>query len=108
MIELEFKYKFSKNYLKFKLFKETNEVLMDEIIIDYEYPKIFFLLLRNAFDKFISEDYKTFVQMIMKEDWDIIKNLDWKIRKDQDDILTIVCPMEEALINIAHGLGFNE
>ncbi len=109
-MELEFKYKFSKNYIKFKLIEETNEVWMEDVYIDFENPKIFFLLLRGAIDKFIEQNYKYFVQTILKEDWESIKNFNWQI-KDNNEVsptFIITCDINDAMINIAKGLGFEE
>ncbi len=109
-MEVEFKYKFSNNLIKFKLIESQNEVWMEDIIIDYDHPKIFFLLLRNAFDKFISDGYKIFVQTIMKHEWESIKDNNWEIKNDNNEspVIIIKCNIEHALINIARGLGFNE
>ncbi len=108
-MEVEFKYKFSNNCFKFKLIEDKNEVWMNDINIDFENPKIFFLLLKNAIDKFTSNGYKIFVQTILKEDWEIIKNLDWEIRENKSNtpIMIIECDINNALINIAKGLGFD-
>ncbi len=107
-MEVEFKYKFSNNYLKFKLIESENEIWMEDVNLDYDHPKIFFLLLSNAIDKFIENGYKKFVQTVLKEDWDIIKDFNWKKRLDDNDKPTIIieCPIEDALINIAKGVGF--
>ncbi len=106
-MEVEFKYNFSENYLKFKLLEEKNEVWMDEVYIDYEYAKIFFLLLRNAIDKFRDDGYKIFVQTILKEEWDLIKTLNWKIRENNTNtpIMIIECDLDKTLENIGKSLG---
>jgi poly(3-hydroxyalkanoate) synthetase len=109
-MEVTFKYKFSKNYIVFKLHKDIEEVWMEDVYIDYDHPKIFFLLLRNAMEKFTDEEYKFFVQTVLKED---LVNLDknkWNII-DTDNLsptVIIKCPISEALYNIASSLGFSE
>jgi hypothetical protein len=109
-MELEFKYKFSTNYIKFKLIEELNEVWMEDVNIDYEHPKIFFLLLRNAIDKFIEQDYKYFIQTVLKEDWEYIKQYNWQIKTTNDTSPTVIitCDINDAMVNIAKGLGFTE
>ncbi len=109
-MEVEFKYKFSTNYIKFKLIEETNEVWMEDVNIDYEHPKIFFLLLRNAIDKFIEQNYKYFIQTIMKEDWEFVKQYNWQIKNTNEISPTVIisCNINDAMINIAKGLGFEE
>jgi hypothetical protein len=107
-MEIEFKYKFSSNLIKFKLIEEHKEIWMDICNIDYEHPKIFFILLRNAIDKFIEEGYTKFVQTILKEEWNDLKNYGWVIKENTPELpyLIIECNIEEAMINIAGGLGF--
>jgi hypothetical protein len=109
-MEVEFKYNFSDNYLKFKLIEEKNEVWMDEVNLDYQQAKIFFLLLRNAVDKFLNDGYKTFVQTILKDEWDIIKNLNWKIKenKSTSPLLIIECDLDKAIENIGKALGYSD
>lgn len=107
-MEVEFKYNFSDNYLKFKLIEEKNEVWIEQIYIDYEHAKIFFLLLRNAIEKFTDEGYTIFVQTVLKDEWNLIKNLDWKIRENKIEnyFMVIECDLDKALVNIGKGLGY--
>jgi len=109
-MEVTFNYKFSKNYISFKLHKDTNEVWMENVCIDYDYPKIFFLLLRNAINKFIEDEYKFFVQTILKEDMVHLDKDKWIIVNNDNEspIINIKCPIEEAIFNIARGLGISE
>ena len=109
-MEVEIKYNFSSNLLKFKLIEDKNEVWMNEVNIDYEYPKVFFLLLRNSIDKFINDGYKTFVQTIMKEEWDLIRNLNWKIKENKisNPFMIIECDLTTAVENIGRGLGYSD
>lgn len=109
-MEVEFKYNFSDNYLKFKLIEEKNEVWMDEVNMDFPHAKIFFLLLRNAVDKFANDGYKTFVQTILKDEWDIIKNLNWRIKENKPAIpvMIIECDLDKALENIGRSLGYSD
>ena len=109
-MEVEFKYKFSTNYIKFKLIEESNEVWMEDVNIDFEHPKIFFLLLRNAIDKFIEQNYKYFIQTILKDDWEFVKQYDWQIKNTSEISPTVIicCDINDAMINIAKGLGFEE
>ena len=105
-MEIEFKYKFSSNLIKFKL--ADKEIWMDKCNIDYEHPKIFFILLRNAIDKFIEEGYTKFVQTVLKEEWNDLKNYGWVIKENIPELpyLIIECDINHALINIAQSLGF--
>jgi len=107
-MEIEFKFKFSSNLIKFKLIEEHNEVWMDTCNIDYDHPKIFFLLLRQAIDKFIEEGYTKFIQTILKEDWEELKKYEWTVRENIPELpyLIIECEIDKAMINIAGGLGF--
>ena len=107
-MDIEFKYKFSTNLLKFKLIEEHKEIWMDICNIDYEHPKIFFILLRKAIDKFIDEGYVKFIQTILKEDWKELKKENWKIKENLPELPYIIinCDIDKALINIANGLGF--
>ena len=107
-MEVEFKYKFSTNYIKFKLIKEKNEIYMDDYNMDYEHIKIFFLLLRNAVDKFIIDGYTTFVQTILKDDWELIKHLNWRVRNNETHQVYIIieCDLDKVLENIGKGLGY--
>jgi len=107
-MNIEFKYKFSENKIIFKLFEDTNEVWMEDVNIDYDNIKIFFLLLKNAFDKFTEMGYKIFVQTVLKEDWEYIKKYNWTIKENIADSPTIIilCNIEDAIYNITSGLGF--
>ena len=109
-MEAEFKYNFSNNYIKFKLIKEQNEIWMDEYNMDFEHIKIFFLLLRNAIEKFIIDGYTTFVQTILKEEWDLIKHLNWRVRTNENfhAYIIIECDLDKVLDNIGRGLGYCE
>ena len=109
-MEVEFKYNFSDTFIKFKLIEEKNEVWMLESKIDYVNSKIFFMLLRNAIEKFQKDNYKTFVQTILKEDWDLIKNFNWKIRDNNksNPFIIIECELDKALENIGRGLGYGD
>ena len=103
-----FKYDFSKNYISFDPQEDTLELWMDEIIIDYEYPKIFIALLKSAFDKFSNIGYKKVIQHIPKEDWELVKDLKWlKKTYTCSSIITIECNIEDALENIIKGIGIN-
>ncbi len=106
-IKVEFKYKFNDTFVKFILKEELKEVWIDDIYIDYEHPKIFFLLLRQAIDKFTESGYDTFVQSILKEEWDILKEFGWEIKKDIKDspILIVQCKLEDSIFIIAKSLG---
>ena len=108
-MEIEFKYKFSKNFIKFKLNEENKEIWMDSCNIDYEHPKIFFILLRKAIDKFIEEGYSKFVQTILKEDWKELKKENWNIKENLPELpyIIIECDINNTLFNIAEGLGFD-
>lgn len=109
-MEVTFKYKFSKNYIVFKLHKDIEEVWMENVYIDYDNPKIFFLLLRNAIEKFTEEKYKFFVQTILKEDLENLEKDKWEVFGNDELSPTVIikCPISEALYNIAHSLGFSE
>ena len=109
-MEAEFKYNFSNNSIKFKLIKEQNEIWMDDYNMDFEHIKIFFLLLRNAIEKFIIDGYTTFVQTILKEEWEIIKHLNWRVRTNESyhAYIIIECDLDKVLDNIGKGLGYCE
>ncbi len=74
-----------------------------------DFPKIFFLLLRQAIDKFTESGYETFVQSIVKEEWPILKDFGWEIKKDIKDspILIVQCKLEDAIFVVAKSLGIN-
>ena len=109
-MEAEFKYNFSNNYIKFKLIKEQNEIWIDDYNMDFEHIKIFFLLLRNAIDKFIIDGYTTFVQTILKEEWELIKDLNWRVRTNESAhaYIIIECDLDKVLDNMGRGLGYCE
>ena len=108
-LKVEFKYKFNDTFIKFILKEELKEVWIDDIYIDYDHPKIFFLLLRQAIDKFSESGYNTFVQSILKEEWDILKDFGWEIKKDIKDspILIVQCKLEDSIFIIAKSLGLD-
>lgn len=105
---MDFKYKFSDNSIKFKLLEDKQEIWMENVYIDYEHPKIFFMLLKSAIEKFIELEYKFFVQTVLKEEWNEIKHLNWTIYNDNplNPYLIIKCDINDALENIVYGLGF--
>jgi hypothetical protein len=103
-----YKYNFSSNSIEFDLIHATKEIWMEQVKIDYNNSKIFILLLRNAINDFITDGYTIFVQTILTEDWEIIKNETWNIRLQENGISIIFCDINDALINIVHGLGFKK
>ena len=90
----------------FKINKENNEALLDEIISDYKNIKALFILLRGAIDTLSEENIKKIKQYTTTEDWKnhLQNKTSWEII-EQNDYILISCDINEFLQNYAKGLG---
>lgn len=106
----DFKFSFSDNYLKYIIYEDKKEVHLDICNIDFSNVKAFFLLLKNSVDYFLNENYNTFLQYIPTSDFNELDKSKWKIREEifGENILHIECKLEEAVNNMAYGLGFRD
>ena len=106
MEERIYKYPFSTNYIKYKIYPDTKEIHMEETYLDINYFKIYLTLLTTSISEFIESGYLTFHQTIPKEDYEMIKTGSWKIADIHSDyFLYISCDIKEAIENILKGLG---
>ena len=105
-----FKFNFTDNYLKYIYFEKEKEVCLDICNIDYNNVKTFFILLKKSVDYFLENGYKTFLQYIPVDDFELLDKEKWKIRKEfsKEKILYIECDLNSAILNIAHALGFRD
>jgi hypothetical protein len=83
---MKFTYAFSNNTIDILDFtnpalKDDKIALLDNMSIDYEYPKIFFMVLKKAHDELIRLKYTKVVQYVSLDDWYSIlnKNNKWKL-----------------------------
>ncbi len=106
----EFKLGFSENYLKYIIYEKEKEVHLDICNIDFTHVKAFFIILKQSVDYFLQEKYETFLQYIPSTDFELLDKTKWKIREEikDENILHIECKLEDAVFNIAHGLGFKD
>jgi len=106
MEEKIYKYPFSSNYIKYKLYPDTKEIHMEETYLDTNYFKIYLILLTTSISEFIESGYLTFHQIIPKEEYEMIKSGSWRFEEVQSDyFLYISCDIKDTIENILKGLG---
>jgi len=107
---LDFKCPVSKNVIEFRCFKKNRDAYMEYVNIDYDVPKAFFVILRQAIDKLKNLGYDRIVQTVLEEDWNnSLKHDKWVIKhvdKGIQNLYVIQCNIDDALENISYGLGF--
>ena len=109
----EYKCKISKNQIDYKCYKNEKEAMIDYNVIDPNIsPKSYFVILRKSIDSLKNKGYKTIIQLVTEEDYmSCLNNGKWKIRNKinytNTKCLIIECPIDDALIAISNGLGFN-
>ncbi len=93
----------SNNYIEFLKF-DDNSMIIKDIYIDYEYPKLFFLVIKLAVEQLHEKKINKIYQWVSKYDWEnILKNTKWKLHKEEEDYL-IVCDTNEFLDCILESL----
>jgi len=80
-----FNYAFSKNQIEIldydnKIFVDEKIALINNMNIDYEFPKIFFMVLKKTHEQLINLKYTKIVQHVSLEDWYNILNKTGKWR----------------------------
>ncbi len=97
----------SENLIEYKMVGE--KIFMERVEIDYDYPKLFFILLRKTVDGYIEKGYKKLVQTVTYDDWKYIKDKGkWNVVDSVNSLIIIECDINDAIENIAKGLGFDE
>jgi hypothetical protein len=112
----ENKYKFRKweglfnTYITYRTDEYNKEVIMEEMYFIPEYYNCFLLLLKKSINELIKEGFKTFIQLVSKNDYDkfLSNNKNWKIVYIKDDNIYVSCLIERAVEYIGKGLGIYE
>lgn len=111
MEKFKFECKLSKNYIEFICDPVSKKIYMERCDIDYDNPRLFFILLRKSINTLTQSKnkYTTFVQQVTKTDWDtdLKKNDKWSLcgRVESELYVTIECNISDALYCISSGLG---
>lgn len=87
----------SDNFIEFLQF-DDNSMIIKNINIDYNYPKLFFLVLKLAIEQLQQKNISKIYQWVSEDDWiNILKNTKWKLYKEEDNNNLIVCDTNELL-----------
>ena len=97
--------------LEFRVFTD-GVVWMEYCGYEPEYIKLFINLLKTSLDDLLSKNYKTFMQKVVVDEWEIFlkKNTDWNIVNEDknNNTIDISCSLDKAMMNICKGLGLIE
>ena len=96
----------SDNIINYELI--NNICVMIDIYIDYNNIKLFFALLKFSINSLKDNNITQLQQYINKSDYDLLDKNKWQIVKDDNNILLIQCEINDAVENIAYGLGFSK
>jgi len=98
----------SDNYISYII--DNNICTMDNVIMDNDNIKLFFVLLRNSIDDLKSKKCTIFRQNIVMSDWIELNELQcWKLISENKfmNSCLIECDINNALTNIAKSLNIN-
>jgi hypothetical protein len=89
----------------------SKTISLDNMTIDYQEPKLFFILLNATMKKFHRMDFERVYQSVALDDWNnfLSKNDKWKREThvgQNPDTIIISCKIDDCATNIGKSLGF--